>query len=609
VLAAVSLLLLAAPAVALQALPGRAGAATFSESPFFGERVAELHPGDGVRLVVNLPGVPVAGSPWQVVFFATPNGSTIEQTLGCRAAPGVDWRHDVQHVAAQVRALRAFAPQANVALLCAEAEGLSWPAWRARHGGGGAGVRAIVARALAALPARDADVALCAHSGGGSFLWAFIEDGGEIPAYVQRLVFLDANYSFDADAHAGKLRGWLRGAPQRRLVVIAYDDREVVFQGKKVVGPTGGTFRASQRMREALAAELAFATSRQGDLERSTDPACRCTVVLHLNPAARILHTALVGEMNGLLYALTLGEGAQVPAFGPPRAYERWIQPRPGSGIETIPASSEASPGHAAPARGEVATTRPLPPRAAGARGGRDVLREVAALPLREREVRLVAEIAAGNVPPFLRKLVPVTITREGRDGVRRQVLYHVTPDYLAVGSDRDFARVPLTPAAAQEIADRHGFALPTRLMVAQIHARAELQLEPRPLGEPRQAVTTFLAHDDLIEAQRAGQRLGLLVSGIKKDVVVTPGLVAQPDRVAIFGWFRPDGDPIQPLYLGHRATYVDYSHGVRLVSPTVEVDGERIPLADVLADPVLHALLSDEGMLARDAQRYRTRR
>jgi len=40
----------------------------------------------------------------------------------------------------------------------------------------------------------------------------------------------------------------LKGEPTRRLVVIAYDDRNITLDGKPVVGPTGGTYRATERM-------------------------------------------------------------------------------------------------------------------------------------------------------------------------------------------------------------------------------------------------------------------------------------------------------------------------------------------------------------------------
>lgn len=564
----------------------------FAPSRWFDEQVRELRPAPGVRLVLNAPSRMRADVPVRLVVFATPNGNTIEQTLGCRLANGVDWHFDIQHVAAQIRRLREVAPEQDIVLACVEAEGLSWPAWRARHGGGGAGIRPIVAAACAALPAAEVRIDLCAHSGGGSLLWGFLEDGDRIPDQVERIVFLDANYSYAPAQHGEPLRAWLRRAPRHRLVVVAYDDRNVEYQGKKVVGPDGGTFRASQRMIDALRQPFALRRSLQGALEWTQSDDRQVTFVRHTNPDNRILHTALVGEMNGLLYALTVGD-PQAKAwgtFGGPRAYGDWIQAEPGLGVAAPPPTT-AKPG--------------LPPRPLDAVGGHEVMRAVADLPLAQREARLACELERGNLPDFLRQ--PALVEFEGEDstGARHRVRLRVASDYLAVGDDRDFVRVPLTPAVAQRVADRFGLSLPTRRMVDEVYRHAEVVLAPQALGEPRQAVATFLEHDRLVETQRQGRRLGLLVAGIKKDVVVTPRLGTRPGAVAIYGWHRQDGEPIQPLYLGHVATYVDYSHGVRLVWPTVEIDGGVRALAEVLLDPRLHTLLSDEGPVPRERQRY----
>jgi len=67
---------------------------------------------------------------------------------------------------------------------------------------------------------------------------------------------------------------------------------------------------------------------------------------------------------------------------------------------------------------------------------------------------------------------------------------------------------------------------------------------------------------------------------------------------VAIYGWHRLDGLPIQPLTTVHVNTYVDYSHGARLVSRRVLVDGRDRDLGELLQDPNLAPLLSDEGAL-----------
>src|SRR5439155_2281241 len=114
-----------------------------------------------------------------------------------------------------------------------------------------------------------------------------------------------------------------------RLIVIAYDDRNITLDGKLVVGPTGGTWRASGRMIDRFSKELKFEQSTDGpfDLKQAVDG--RLRFILHRNPENKILHTALVGEMNGLLHALTLDSALEGKwgTFGGPRAYSDFIQP------------------------------------------------------------------------------------------------------------------------------------------------------------------------------------------------------------------------------------------------------------------------------------------
>ena len=183
------------------------------------------------------------------------------------------------------------------------------------------------------------------------------------------------------------------------------------------------------------------------------------------------------------------------------------------------------------------------------------------------------------------------------RPGVKHTAEYNVMSDYLAIGSDADFVRIPMTPAAAEKVAGAFDCVLPTCKMVDDIYRHAEVKLEPIPLTQDRESLQTFIFHNVLIQAQREGKALGLLmVAGDKKDVVITNRLAERPNRVAIYGWQRLDGIPIQPLTIIHAATYVDYSHGIRLVCAAMTVDGKPTTVAAVLKDPVLNILLSDEG-------------
>jgi hypothetical protein len=243
------------------------------------------------------------------------------------------------------------------------------------------------------------------------------------------------------------------------------------------------------------------------------------------------------------------------------------------------------------------AQTLELPPRSPSAPKGTDFARSIADLPIEEREAKIRAEILSGNVPSFLRKLVPVAVRKDAITAT-----YHVAPDYLAVGPDEDYFLTPLSPSTAQAIADRLECTLPTPRMVDQIYAQAELKLTPEPIP-PSPAMTTvpvFLRHNEQVRAQRGDKTLGALVAGHKKDVVIASKLFTTPGKVAIYGWHRRDGKPIQPLYTGHTASWVDYSHGIRLVQRRMTVAGASKTIDDVLADPGLAPLLSADGVMSQ---------
>lgn len=240
----------------------------------------------------------------------------------------------------------------------------------------------------------------------------------------------------------------------------------------------------------------------------------------------------------------------------------------------------------------------PFNPRSTAAWTGSQVMAQIATLTLNQREARILSEIQNGNVPGFIRDMVAANVIATV-NGSLVEATYLVTPDYLCIGRDDDYVRIPMTPATAQAIADTTGCVLPTRKMVNDIYSQASIKLAPQPISPATvdiTLVTTFLRHLELVESQRGTQPLGPLIGGIKKDVVITPRLVSHPNKVAIYGWHQLNGQPIQPLYLGHVDWYVDYSHGIRLVLDRMLIDGVENTVSSVLAHPQRHVLLSDEG-------------
>ena len=238
-----------------------------------------------------------------------------------------------------------------------------------------------------------------------------------------------------------------------------------------------------------------------------------------------------------------------------------------------------------------------LPARPASAIGGSEFARRTSGLSSAERDRAVVAELERGNLPSFLGHLAPVKLTTDNRQALAATIW--VAPDYLAIGSDEDFLYVPLTYYSATIVADRFGCVLPTARMVDAIYEQSAHHLTPAPLpAGPLMRSNLYLSqHQQRIDAQRSGLPLGELISGHKKDLVLSNALFQMPGRVAIYGWHRALSDPIQPLSTVHGAQYVDYSHGVRLVSTTVLVDGRPRSIYDALQDAQLAPALSREGV------------
>lgn len=221
----------------------------------------------------------------------------------------------------------------------------------------------------------------------------------------------------------------------------------------------------------------------------------------------------------------------------------------------------------------------------------------------RERDSFAIKEILGGDVPSFLTIFQPIHVSiKDSLTGRVINAVYYVAPDYLSIGTDADWARINITPLAAQKIADSFSCFLPTRKMVDDIYRAAKIKLEPVPMYAFRDSTPTMWHHHLIIEGQRKGRKG--LIAGIQKDVVISGKISrdAKPDRVAIYGWHKLDGYPIQPLYTGHIYWWVDYSQAIRLVYRKIKVNtgkggtgGKWMDYIDVLKDPLLQKILCDE--------------
>ena len=564
----------------------------FRTSPHLDEQELTFRWGPDVRVHVNAPAAAQfrPDLPVGLALYALPNGNTIEQTAGKRMAPGDDWHFDIQHIAAQTRFLRKRVGEYTLAVAYLETDQKSWPAWKKAHPDHADLIAGLVDSLQQIFRPYDPFLVLSGHSGGGSFIFGYLDAFETIPAGVERISFLDSNYGYLSD-HGAKIAAWLKASGRNHLSVIAYNDSVALYRGKPVVSPTGGTWYRSRMMLADLEDHFPF-TAHAGEGFTTYDARDgRAQIILIDNPEQAILHTVLV-ERNGFIQAMLSGTGLEGGdyCFWGPRAYGEWVL-------------------------GEMPGFRPLsiPPRPDDAPPGSEFMKSITDLDFEERERRIEQQILGGNIPGFLRRPVEITSVFADEPGGEHTVRYQVLPDYLAVGDDADFCRLPMGPRTAQRIADRFGACLPTRALVDDIYRQATVKIEPvtyYPAGDANERVDQFSRHNGAIEEQRKDQEgePGQLTAGIKKDVVLS-NRIADPDRthhVVIYGWHRLDGEPIQPLTNVHIDTYVDYSHGIRLLNSDIMVDGVPMKMDRVLRDSVLYRLVSDEdGIMVRT--RYET--
>ena len=124
------------------------------------------------------------------------------------------------------------------------------------------------------------------------------------------------------------------------------------------------------------------------------------------------------------------------------------------------------------------------------------------------RDSFALKEILGGNIPSVLKKFIPVHVSVvESATNKTIKAIFYASPDYLSIGTDDDWARINITPMAAQQIADSFQCFLPTCKMVDDIYRSAKIKLEPVPMYAFRDSTPTMYQHHLIIEGQRKGKK------------------------------------------------------------------------------------------------------
>lgn len=260
-----------------------------------------------------------------LILYALPNGNTTGQTMGKKIMKGDDWHFDIQHIKAQTAFIRSSLKE-NVIVAYLENDYRSWPRWKQKHPQFRTDIVHIVDTLTSLFPSGRTEVQLNGHSGGGSFIFGYIEAVPQIPSIIRRITFLDSNYGYDT-LHYSKFRNWLKMDQAHTVIVFAYNDSIALYQNKPVVSPTGGTWYRSRLFQRQIEEDFRLRIKRSDSLIIIEHAERQIAFYLRENPGRRIYHTQQV-ELNGFIHSVlyrTRKESKGYRYLGQ-RAYTRFIE-------------------------------------------------------------------------------------------------------------------------------------------------------------------------------------------------------------------------------------------------------------------------------------------
>lgn len=278
----------------------------------------------GVSLIFDEPTQIDPAKPTKIILFALPNGNTTAQSYGKKLASGDDWHFDIQHIGAQTSFIRNTDKQTNYIVIYLENTLKSWPAWRSKFKDDGR-INKMVDYIYQKYAIYNPKLSLTCHSGGGSFIFGYLNSLPQIPSYIDRIGFLDATYGYESEKHNEKLITWLK-TKNKSLQVISYNDSVVVYNGKPLVSPTGGTWFRSQLMVKDLQTQFKLKKIDLVDRFNWSNRTNLIDFTLIKNPEAKIYHTVLV-EKNGFIQLIFNGTNFSQKSykFWEERAYTDFI--------------------------------------------------------------------------------------------------------------------------------------------------------------------------------------------------------------------------------------------------------------------------------------------
>lgn len=261
-----------------------------------------------------------------LIIYALPNGNTTEQTMGKSMQPGDDWHFNIQHIRAQTEFIRKALVHDRIHVVYLENNFKSWPLWKRNHPDFRQRIPALVDTIRKLVSKGKNTVYLNGHSGGGSFIFGFMDSYPSIPAYIERISFLDSNYGYDS-SYSGRILQWLKSNKENMLNVFAYNDSVALLNGKPVVSATGGTWHRSRLMMNDLGKQYTFTQTRNDSVIIYRNKEGNVRFFLKTNPDQKIFHTTQV-EYNGFIHSILCGTRRESVGYSyyDGRAYEGLIE-------------------------------------------------------------------------------------------------------------------------------------------------------------------------------------------------------------------------------------------------------------------------------------------
>lgn len=260
-----------------------------------------------------------------LILYALPNGNTTAQTMGKKLQPGDDWHYDIQHIKAQTEFLREKLKE-NIAVAYLENDFKSWPSWKQKHSNFRKEIQNLVDSISGLVPSKNKTIYLNGHSGGGSFIFGYLDGVEKIPSSIERITFLDSDYGYDT-TYTPKFISWLKANKKATLTVFAYNDSVALYNGKPIVSEKGGTWYRSHLMMQNFQNNFSFHQTRNDSLIFYRSNNNQVAFFFKTNPERKIFHTQQV-ELNGFIHSIlyrTKKESEGYEYFGQ-RAYSKLIQ-------------------------------------------------------------------------------------------------------------------------------------------------------------------------------------------------------------------------------------------------------------------------------------------